>query len=148
MYGAADQTPTKGHLCMGLSPRVRGSLRKVNPRRIVARSIPTCAGQPRHCRASPTSMQVYPHVCGAASDFCQISYRSGGLSPRVRGSPAGVRANDLHNRSIPTCAGQPYSGLHPVAAMKVYPHVCGAAFSSTVEKTSVPGLSPRVRGSL
>ena len=53
---------------MGLSPRVRGNLRRVMKRRARRRSIPACAGEPRR-----------------EGGFGKV----GGLSPRVRGNRSG-----------------------------------------------------------
>ena len=139
---AAHKGGSNQHSYWGLSPRVRGSL----PSRIdphvsgqaalllpsSRRSIPTCAGQTQR---SPEglAMEVYPHVCGAASNHtCAII--------------AGHRAG-----SIPTCAGQPQGDRSGAIPNRVYPHVCGAADDIVAGTGRSPscseGLSPRVRGS-
>ena len=163
----------------GLSPRVRGNPRrplcpaaywpKVYPRvcggtsasnaqwRYLGdpRSIPACAGEPRHAGSS-LAIAVYPRVCGGTRPR-----RNGasprklrGLSPRVRGNPA-CRGQGLSPRvsggqarplagSIPACAGEPRPALaagglwrsipacageprhrNPPAHRAVYPRVCG-----------------------
>ena len=52
-----------------------------------------------------------------------------GLSPRVWGSPPVSVIWEGAVGSIPTCVGQPNPGAVFHAAIEVYPHVCGAAFS-------------------
>ena len=90
-------------------------------------SIPACVGQPRGDRVCISTIEVYPHVCGAARRTARWSGSEMGLSPRVRGSRQIAALPSLNERSIPTCAGQPFR------------HGLGAGSS--------PGLSPRVRGS-
>ena len=48
----------------GLSPRVRGNQLKVQRVRVVIRSIPACAGEPRAGRQRKGQAWVYPRVCG------------------------------------------------------------------------------------
>ena len=61
--GTLPLLPAGGPL-PGLSPRVRGNLAAVASRRAIARSIPTCAGEPSLSDSSSRLCQVYPHVCG------------------------------------------------------------------------------------
>ena len=131
---------------LGLSPRVRG-----NHGRLVVvgqneRSIPACAGEPDwHIRANPFS-RVYPRVCGGTALSATHSISSLGLSPRVRGNHAPTENPCRLRGSIPACAGEPSYTLVPVAAVSVYPRVCGGTVSYTTSHNTPPGLSPRVRG--
>ena len=55
---------------IGLSPRVRGNRRFVRTGRCSRRSIPACAGEPRHQARSRRVEEVYPRVCGGTvQDF-------------------------------------------------------------------------------
>ena len=65
----------------------------------------------------------------------------------MRGSPVGLYVFVLFGRSIPACAGEPYSVPLSGAIHRVYPRVCGGAASRTNTVTALWGLSPRVRGS-
>ena len=112
----------------GLSPRVRGSHERPTSEELTARSIPTCAGQPRRGQPNGDVGQVYPHVCGAAA--------------------VGPGRTSCSARSIPTCAGQPKHRRLRHNYPAVYPHVCGAAPCRDVQCLRLGGLSPRVRGSL
>ena len=49
----------------GLSPRVWGNRTDLTRKRITARSIPTCVGQPVDISSTVVLPKVYPHVCGA-----------------------------------------------------------------------------------
>ena len=147
MCGAADLRCLVRTHCIGLSPRVRGSrLPPLAPFNI-ARSIPTCAGQPEWLWVCRTACWVYPHVCGAAGLMRRDVKTLTGLSPRVRGSLIIQQRALRWLRSIPTCAGQP--NRQPVSTFltRVYPHVCGAAIDAPNANRIFPGLSPRVRGS-
>ena len=105
--GAAHRTSMLTSSSRGLSPRVRGSLPAAVCLRVLDRSIPTCAGQPRLKGAPKASSEVYPHVCGAARRARKSPPKSHGLSPRVRGSLGRHCQVQSWPRSIPTCAGQP-----------------------------------------
>ena len=150
---------------LGLSPRVRGSLRVKLDDNAVIRSIPACAGEPRRRHSRPRLAGVYPRVCGGAVDPRPSHRAGGGLSPRVRGSPRRFARSRNVARSIPACAGEPgWPGLArgsiPACAGEpkrlgswglrrwVYPRVCGGAVMAHVTLDRISGLSPRVRGSL
>ena len=91
----------------GLSPRVRGNLRRAFDDPVPHGSIPACAGEPnaRACRSGPS--QVYPRVCGGTllRSRCWCPFR--GLSPRVRGTQLRFKPRTKPPRSIPACAGEP-----------------------------------------
>ena len=89
--GATDFTDRFAHRRAGLSPRVRGNPNCGTSEDAVARSIPACAGQPaRPCRPKCKGW-VYPRVCGATRGVHGAQPLTQGLSPRVRGNPAGMR---------------------------------------------------------
>ena len=73
----------------GLSPRVRGNLRRQHGNGPPQRSIPACAGEPAATPPPTRRRWVYPRVCGGTLGV-KISDRAGkGLSPRVRGNLGG-----------------------------------------------------------
>ena len=111
----------------GLSPRVWGSPLKRSIEDEGLRSIPTCVGQPFDKTICDITHRVYPHVCGAASGrwYCMEICR--GLSPRVWGSLDDTLDGVEKEGSIPTCVGQPRTTCQDTHAIRVYPHVCGAA---------------------
>ena len=130
----------------GLSPRVRGNPAPADCRRVLARSIPACAGEPRARPQSQPPNRVYPRVCGgtiAPSDTIRITY---GLSPRVRGNPGPALALCHCLRSIPACAGEPIGSTPTTIRTKVYPRVCGGTDVLVIDGAGAHGLSPRVRG--
>ena len=69
-----------------------------------------------------------------------------GLSPRVRGNLCGQSGLRVPGRSIPACAGEPFSLARALQSQPVYPRVCGGTRAYSVMVRWVKGLSPRVRG--
>ena len=112
----------------GLSPRVRGNRPVRAPARALPGSIPACAGEPCQPPRGGAVDEVYPRVCGGTLHLQMPVPPIRGLSPRVRGNPDGAGNPTPKGGSIPACAGEPWSGIHPAL-------VSG-------------GLSPRVRGNL
>ena len=131
----------------GLSPRVRGSRDRRNFGTEWVGSIPACAGEPATGRLIIISGEVYPRVCGGATLARAGTSARAGLSPRVRGSLGiGWRKRGCVG-SIPACAGEPASARLIPVSRRVYPRVCGGAWSGRSGTTKATGLSPRVRGS-
>ena len=91
----------------GLSPRVRGSLRRAASRAWLAGSIPAGAGEPNPVSDSGNVTPVYPRVCGGACPSYDHHDFNAGLSPRVRGSQSLDTQTATGRRSIPACAGEP-----------------------------------------
>ena len=132
----------------GLSPRVRGNLSELNALNVRKRSIPACAGQPGQIAGDHRHHPVYPRVCGATDGFGVSGYGGPGLSPRVRGNQAAILPPSFRSRSIPACAGQPFSQRPQIKHAAVYPRVCGATSMQAILTLQQYGLSPRVRGNL
>ena len=130
----------------GLSPRVRGNLSELNALNVRKRSIPACAGQPGQIAGDHRHHPVYPRVCGATDGFGVSGYGGPGLSPRVRGNQAAILPPSFRSRSIPACAGQPFSQRPQIKHAAVYPRVCGATLLFVSPIAARLGLSPRVRG--
>jgi len=132
----------------GRSPRVRGSRRPPRRRRPPAGSIPACAGEPPGRSPSATPPTVDPRVCGGAVDHGAGCTVGEGRSPRVRGSPASPANGQCPSGSIPACAGEPCRSARSRPGQGVDPRVCGGARVVGKPCRSLPGRSPRVRGSL
>ena len=145
--GGAPPVSLDGLAKTGLSPRVRGSRRRARRRVHREGSIPAGAGEPLALVPGHPRKRVYPRGCGGAH-----SVKSGvdplpGLSPRVRGSPAGLASSFCSAGSIPAGAGEPSGSLGKGARTGVYPRGCGGAAKKTRPRCSFLGLSPRVWGS-
>ena len=122
-----------------------------NPARVVGvfeagGSIPACAGKPPALRLIRVPGRVYPRVCGETALLALRLSLWCGLSPRVRGNPAGSSNGSQYSRSIPACAGKPVPRAHSAAPGQVYPRVCGETAWLCPALHFAQGLSPRVRG--
>ncbi len=85
-------------------------------------------------------------MCGGTARANREDRAYYGLSPRVRGNRCAIKRRPPPRRSIPACAGEPFSrlGFHVVDV--VYPRVCGGTLKIFGSEDNVTGLSPRVRG--
>ena len=91
-------------------------------------------------------IRVYPRVCGGTFGANDRALANSGLSPRVRGNHAGRYPQGSGKRSIPACAGEPFTRPLCVIQATVYPRVCGGTMICKGYQTWRYGLSPRVRG--
>ena len=130
----------------GLSPRVRGNRCRVSRSSGARGSIPACAGEPAASRLRVRSARVYPRVCGGTRIRNSERQPQPGLSPRVRGNPARLRAVRHGAGSIPACAGEPVTESGGLGPIRVYPRVCGGTPDVRRRVEGNGGLSPRVRG--
>ena len=113
----------------GLSPRVRGILRRVAAASRDFGSIPACAGDPSMRRSFTRISWVYPRVCGGSMDGEMSGWQVTGLSPRVRGIHASGSCGSGRRGSIPACAGDPTKSGITARLGQVYPRVCGGSTS-------------------
>ena len=143
--GTAPRTPSTC-ATTGLSPRVRGNLRKYEPTDRHSGSIPACAGEPKRQAPTREPDRVYPRVCGGTGRPIIGLIPDGTLSPRVRGNRWRFHRYQGSKRSIPACAGEPPSTTSAAISTAVYPRVCGGTICDRQAFTILAGLSPRVRG--
>ena len=148
MCGGAEIHDEKKLMIEGLSPHVRGSHELALVMNLPSGSIPACAGEPVAGCTSPSPTRVYPRMCGGADASDIATMAALGLSPHVRGSPAGDVHDPLPAGSIPACAGEPPGRPLQGRRFGVYPRMCGGAEFVTHHIDCVRGLSPHVRGSL
>ena len=132
---------------IGLSPRVRGSLRVLQDVIEWRGSIPASAGKPARPREQRRVSEVYPRECGEAWQRHPDEVFERGLSPRVRGSPSSLSSAQRCMGSIPASAGKPPPNQHRRFRTRVYPRECGEAIGIAMDPPVAIGLSPRVRGS-
>ena len=105
-------------------------------------------GNPGECPCGRRRAGVYPRVCGGTGSIPTLGCKEIGLSPRMRGNPAGHAVPGSGNGSIPAYAGEPTPAFSPAAAAQVYPRVCGGTDLNSMRPYLVGGLSPRMRGNL
>ena len=132
---------------VGLSPRLRGSVhalaRQVGEVRVIP--APAGIGFPRPPRWRTRS--GYPRACGdRAYDEIQ-ELRTGGLSPRLRGSGRSLVLAGRLARVIPAPAGIGGFSLLICWMTPGYPRACGDRSNDAYVVEDYGGLSPRLRGS-
>ena len=71
-----------------------------------------------------------------------------GSSPRVRGTPSKMCAEEAARRFIPACAGNAVAGRFRPTIALVHPRVCGERHLLAAADQPAGGSSPRVRGTL
>ena len=108
--------------------------------------IPAYAGEPSIAWALQNLPAAYPRVCGGTIAPNIYITRVKGLSPRMRGNPANVTANNASLGPIPAYAGEPKAVRSLVYQTRAYPRVCGGTFADEFKIPSLTGLSPRMRG--
>ena len=131
----------------GLSPRTRGS---PEPPETVARSvgpIPADAGEPIVAPSFSYLVGAYPRGRGGAALISSPVGGVQGLSPRTRGSLAGLLVDDAGLGPIPADAGEPRPAEAQGDRPWAYPRGRGGADAEALECGGDLGLSPRTRGS-
>ena len=146
MCGGTGSAHTKGSRCPGLSPRVRGNRIDYYAIGDSKGSIPACAGEPALDAHGRRAFEVYPRVCGGTWGAVGVLGSKPGLSPRVRGNQTASCEWNRPRRSIPACAGEPWTPSGRRRARGVYPRVCGGTAFQLGADGVIEGLSPRVRG--
>ena len=144
--GGTDPQMAADEIHSGLSPRVRGNLRKPYRHAHVNGSIPARAGEPQPRQHDRPNGGVYPRACGGTCGKTYQRIGPAGLSPRVRGNRLMISVQYVALRSIPARAGEPLSSLANVTFVPVYPRACGGTTTLRMSQCSRMGLSPRVRG--
>ncbi len=133
--------------CTGRSPRARGSRTRCGGTWACSRSIPACAGEPNVSVAETVVGEVDPRVRGGAPTSTPRATRRAGRSPRARGSLRAGKAAGRDRRSIPACAGEPWSSSTKAKTRRVDPRVRGGALVCLRVSANDLGRSPRARGS-
>ena len=125
VYGGTTEIPTTATGMSGLSPRVRGNLRRQPCSGSPHGSIPACTGEPARLRTTGSVRRVYPRVYGGTADGLSHEEARTGLSPRVRGNRTGRFSPAIRAGSIPACTGEPGAGYFLLEKLGVYPRVYG-----------------------
>ena len=131
---------------VGSSPRVRGTRDGAARPGLQLRFIPACAGNTSTSAPAGTTPTVHPRVCGEHQPKAFAVARSGGSSPRVRGTHHHASSNTLQGRFIPACAGNTPPRSYRTVPAPVHPRVCGEHSPIIPQPVFSAGSSPRVRG--
>ena len=114
-----------------------------HPRRGI---IPAYAGNTAVCNGSSACKRDHPRVCGEHGSPAQVTCTRPGSSPRMRGTHVDRIGLLSHLGIIPAYAGNTHRMRHPYPTSGDHPRVCGEHRLFNGVPTSVPGSSPRMRG--
>ena len=103
--GERTASTTISGACSGSSPRTRGTRRAAQHRQHRRRFIPAHAGNAAGSRAPTRRRTVHPRARGERTPSGSRIARSGGSSPRTRGTPIGCYQHPVGPRFIPAHAG-------------------------------------------
>ena len=130
----------------GSSPRMRGTPGSTSFTAPPGRFIPAYAGNTVQIFGKRVLAAVHPRVCGEHVELSSGFDSSAGSSPRMRGTRAPVWRPLVMFRFIPAYAGNT-PGLSECREIQtVHPRVCGEHGSAHASSLTVPGSSPRMRG--
>ena len=130
----------------GSSPRMRGTLRALPYRRITMRIIPAYAGNTAVHQSLPLMKGDHPRVCGEHMFNLSNGIMGVGSSPRMRGTPRPYGRRISRCGIIPAYAGNTCGAAPKNCITGDHPRVCGEHLDVNLDNISVPGSSPRMRG--
>ena len=146
--GAHDDFFFKGNRKLGSSPRMRGSPDGVPIYYCENGIIPAHAGLTAVLHHDLQGRWDHPRACGAhVQSLCCVG-RSGGSSPRMRGSHFRRLSSCSAFGIIPAHAGLTFSKCRGIRADWDHPRACGAHPPLYETMRLNMGSSPRMRGSL
>ena len=131
MYGGTLLAGKEGVKIFGLSPCVRGNPAGVADAPAFQRTIPVCTGEPAMMRAEWRDGRDYPRVYGGTNVHVIGWMQVRGLSPCVRGNPAGRRTCPGASGTIPVCTGEPTAIACIESGNRDYPRVYGGTLGLT-----------------
>ncbi len=144
--GEHAECARKGVWNAGSSPRGRGTLTSVTPSMGSLRFIPAWAGNTGCFRRTRTCISVHPRVGGEHTRSVAAASHCNGSSPRGRGTPSPSRHRRRQRRFIPAWAGNTPTRRGLTRCSTVHPRVGGEHMRSMSRRSSMPGSSPRGRG--
>ena len=130
----------------GSSPRLRGTYADLNQQHERTRFIPAPAGNIKVAADALRLNPVHPRACGEHS-ICAVKVGIDfGSSPRLRGTSRNAKDHLTGYRFIPAPAGNMGVSLAASSSKTVHPRACGEHKRPSTARHSLPGSSPRLRG--
>ena len=123
--GNTRQSATSHKCSCGSSPRMRGTLSGVIQALVPVRIIPAHAGNTLHASMRFARIWDHPRACGEHMAFCLISVMRMGSSPRMRGTPDGIRVWNCGLGIIPAHAGNTITYTSFGILLGDHPRACG-----------------------
>ena len=130
----------------GSSPRVRRTPVERHAPQFQVGIIPACAGNTRSESSERWPPGDHPRVCGEHYTPNWDVFWNVGSSPRVRGTPGDRQVRHGRAGIIPACAGNTCASGRTIPTSGDHPRVCGEHSLISACNRSMPGSSPRVRG--
>ncbi len=130
----------------GSSPRLRGTPSTPHRRQAAVRFIPAPAGNADLGGALRSCFPVHPRACGERIARLFGVHPDDGSSPRLRGTRLVLPAPARFRRFIPAPAGNASVSALEQSAAAVHPRACGERAARVLPLPSIPGSSPRLRG--
>ena len=141
---ASPQAPKKSGY--GSSPRERGTRIASDLPASHRRFIPARAGNANGPAWPRRRSTVHPRASGERLSDAPLLLSASGSSPRERGTPGGLGANALVLRFIPARAGNATRVPRAYRIATVHPRASGERKSTPRVVPTMPGSSPRERG--
>ena len=133
---------------MGSSPRLRGTRDRSTGRHSHGGIIPALAGNTDYTLLFIAAFWDHPRACGEHWWLCFHALIILGSSPRLRGTPDRHTPTPLYEGIIPALAGNTRKDKYAYADLRDHPRACGEHAERLSVKKSLPGSSPRLRGTL
>ena len=130
----------------GSSPRMRGTQAQRIEELVEHRIIPAHAGNSMDMAWSRLAQADHPRACGELDGHGVVSSRSGGSSPRMRGTQLSDCLGARRSRIIPAHAGNSSNEGGAVRWNSDHPRACGELMSGLFARALALGSSPRMRG--
>ena len=108
--------------------------------------IPAYAGNTQNLNVYHLVPEDHPRVCGEHPIAHIPRYVTQGSSPRMRGTPICAVHVDNLTGIIPAYAGNTRTTMRESLRKRDHPRVCGEHVEILFLRLSVPGSSPRMRG--
>ncbi len=144
--GEHDLARVTAQRTSGSSPRLRGTRRAAGHRAAGQRFIPAPAGNTGPDGRKPPGTTVHPRACGEHLAESLGEMRTGGSSPRLRGTREAPRELGVLQRFIPAPAGNTSLSCQARSASAVHPRACGEHRHRVDAPPISCGSSPRLRG--
>ena len=135
-------------IAKGSSPRMRGTQVAGTAVGDAVGIIPAYAGNTSWDLSTRRLSWDHPRVCGEHAAEIQACGGYLGSSPRMRGTHYRSSRHRYHRGIIPAYAGNTRQQPRRYRQNRDHPRVCGEHAFSSVPFSSVPGSSPRMRGTL